>query len=62
MECKCGNKIFYVKAVDISEDFDAESMDHDSLVEKIQDGDYEVDFCNSEVSVICKKCDALIYA
>ena len=61
MECKCGNKIFYVKAVDYSKDFDAESMTEEELIKKVESGDYESDFYKSEVTVMCKKCEEIIY-
>ncbi len=61
MKCKCGNEVFYVKAVDYSKDFDAGSLDDNGLIKKIESGDYEPDFYKSEVSVFCKKCNAVIY-
>lgn len=61
MKCKCGSDKFFIKTIDYSDSFDASKLNEETLIEKLQSGDWHVDFCNSDVSVRCKECDHIIY-
>ncbi len=63
MECpKCGNKTIRIVTTDHTDKIDVSKMTPEKLEESYNDGEYDIDFCDSDIYARCTKCDSVVYS
>jgi len=60
MKCKkCGSKIFYIKSIDITYDYDFSKLSEKEIEENLANGNYiNFDWPKGYSKVICSNCGA----